>query len=279
MRRILLAAVAMVLPISALAVVGLSGTAGAAGGKLVCTSITGNASSTIVISGCTGGNTGGSSEPLVATSLETGGTTDWVQAGSTTTTDAPVLTDLSAKKCPGYVKNAATNPSAIGFAFNVTADTGDGMLLPATGAGSVCVSTTGAITTLKALEYRWTPGEITCTGINGNAASTITVSGCTGGDTGGSSTSMTATTLATGGTVDWVSGSNTTIGTPTLTSSVGKKCPGYVKGAATNPTAEAFSAAVTADTGDGLPLPGSASGAVCISSSGVITDLKPLVAK
>jgi hypothetical protein len=278
MRRIFLAAVAMLIPVSALAVVGLSGTAGAAGGKLVCTSITGNASSTIVVSGCTGGNTGGSSEPLVATSLETGGTTDWV-SGSTTTTDAPVLTDLSAKKCPGYVKNAESNPSAIGFAFNVTADTGDGMMEPATGAGSVCVSTSGAITTLKALEYRWTPGEITCTGINGNAASTITVSGCTGGDTGGSSTSMTATTLATGGTVDWVSGSKTTIGDPTLTTSVGKKCPGYVKGAESNPTAEAFTAPVTSDSGDGLPLPGSASGAVCISSSGAITDLKPLVAK
>jgi hypothetical protein len=286
MRRTLLLLAAVVLPVSALTV-GLAGTAGAAGGKITCTNIDGSASSTIVISGCTGGNTGGSSEPLMASALETGGTTDWV-SGSTTTTGAPTLNPaLSPKKCPGYVKppkgTTPPEPTAIGFTFAVTADSGDGMLLPSTGVGSVCVSTTGAITALKPLVYAWAPSTLTCTSIDGSASSTITVSGCSGGDTGGSSVALTAVTLATGGTIHWTSGSSTTIGAPTLVSSVGKACPGYVKPpkgtTPAEPTLEKFTASVTSDSGDGLALPGSAKGSVCISPSGTITAGGPLTAK
>jgi len=121
--------------------------------------------------------------------------------------------------------------------------------------------------------------SIVCTTITGSATSTITVSGCSGGNTGGSSKPVNATTLASGGTINWVSGSSTTISAPTLTSTSAKKCPGYVKGGSNNPSADKFTAKVTADSGDGIKVPGSAKGAVCISSSGSVTALKPLSAK
>ncbi len=100
-------------------------------------------------------------------------------------------------------------------------------------------------------------GKLTCTSLTGNASSTVTIGGCTGGNTGGGSAPLTATDLATGGTITWLSGTSTTIGGPALTSSPGKKCPGYVKNAASNPTHEAFTAAVTADQGNGMLIPGS----------------------
>ncbi len=113
--------------------------------------------------------------------------------------------------------------------------------------------------------------KIVCTNVNGTVSGTITISGCTGGVTGGSSTATPTSTLATGGTIHWVSGSTTTFGAPTLVSKAGKKCPGYVKGASSNPSLDKFSGAVTADTGDGLKVPGKYSGTVCVSSSGTIT--------
>ena len=88
-----------------------------------------------------------------------------------------------------------------------------------------------------------------------------------------------ALTLGTGGAITWLSGGSTTIGAPTLTPTSATNCPGYVKNAATNPTAEKFTAVVTADTGDGLKLPGSAKGAVCLGTDGSVTALKPLAAK
>jgi hypothetical protein len=117
---------------------------------------------------------------------------------------------------------------------------------------------------------------ITCTTLTGTASTTITVSGCTGGNTGGSSVPLPATALALGGTISWTSGSTTTIAAPTLTATSAKKCPGYVKGSTTNPTAEKFSAVVTADHGDGIKVPGKSKGAVCIGAGGVITALGPM---
>ena len=75
-----------------------------------------------------------------------------------------------------------------------------------------------------------------------------------------------------------MSGSTTTISAPKLKSTSAKKCPGYVKGGSSNPSAESFKATVTGDTGDGIKVPGKATGAVCITSSGAITALKPLKA-
>jgi hypothetical protein len=265
----------MLIPVAGLTL-GIAGTAGAATGKITCTTITGNASGTIIVSGCTGGNTGGSSQPLTAASLETGGTVTWV-SGSTTTSAAPTLTTASATKCPGYVKNATSNPAAEDFTAAVTGDTGDGILIPGTEAGAVCIGTDGSITALKALKISWTASSISCTTITGSA--TLVVSGCTGGDTGGSSQPLSAATLATGGTITWSSGSSTTISAPTTSATSATKCPGYVKKAATEPTAENFTATVTSDSGDGLKLPGTAKGAVCISTTGQITALKALSAK
>jgi hypothetical protein len=275
----------MVIPVTVLTV-GISGTAGAAGGKIECKAVNGNDTGTVTISECTGGNTGGSSEALPASALATGGTIDWT-SGSTTTIGAPALTSEKATKCPGYVKppKGTTPPEPIAekFIADITGDNGDGMLLPASANGAVCIGTDGTITALGDLTISWHPSSLACTTISGNATSTITVSGCTGGDTGGSSEPLTAATLATGGTIDWTSGGSTTIGTPTLKSSTGKKCPGYVKPAKgttpAEPIAESFTATVTADTGDGLALPGSAKGAVCVGTDGTITALKPLAAK
>jgi hypothetical protein len=220
---------------------------------------------------------------VTAIDLETGGTFTWL-GGGTTTISAPVLTPGSPKKCPGYVKNASSEPSAESFTANVTADTsGNGVLVPGTISGAVCIGNdpSATITTLKAVKFKWASSDIVCTTISGNVSSDVTVSGCSGGDTGGGSVALPATELATGGTIDWLSGGSTTIGAPTLTSTSAKKCPGYVKNGppASEPTAEAFTTTVTKDTGDGLKLPGSAKGSVCLATDGTISALKPLSAK
>ncbi len=281
MRRIFMIISAMLIPVAGLTL-GLSGTAGAGSLKITCTTLTGNVSGNLTISGCTGGNTGGSSEPFLALSLESGGTTHWV-SGSTTTVSAPVTTPISPKKCPGYVKppkgTTPPEPSALSVMSTVTADTGDGMLLPATGTAEVCVGLDGTITALKAFVFAYGSSSLTCTSASGNIGADLTVSGCTGGDTGGGSAAFVALDLATGGTIPWLSGGSTTIAAPTTAPTSAKSCPGYVKNALTNPTAESFTAVVTADTGDGLKLPGSAKGAVCIASDGTLSILKPLTAK
>jgi hypothetical protein len=269
---------AMLIPVAGLTL-GFAGTAGAAGGKITCTGLNGTAGGTITISGCTGGNTGGSSIPVTATTLETGGTIHW-QSGSSTTIGAPTLTTISATKCPGYVKKAASEPTAESVSIPVTNDSGDGILLPGIGTGEVCIGNdaNATITLLKALKITWTKSTISCTTITGTAAGSVTVSGCTGGDTGGSSVSAPATNLEIGGTTNWVSGSSTTIGVPTLTTVSATHCPGYVKKAASEPSAESFTAVVNSDTGDGVALPGVAKGEVCIGNdaNATISALKPL---
>jgi len=151
MRRVLLLAAALAIPLSGASVVALSGTAGAAV-KITCTTITGNISSTLTISGCTGGVTGGSSSAITSTALATGGTIPWV-SGSTTTISAPTLTPTSAKKCAGYVKGSLKgNPTAEKISATVTGDTGDGIKVPGKAKGAVCLyPATGAITALKPL--------------------------------------------------------------------------------------------------------------------------------
>jgi hypothetical protein len=120
---------------------------------------------------------------------------------------------------------------------------------------------------------------IVCTSFSGTVSGTSQLGGCTGGVTGGGSHPFTSASLATGGTINWLSGGSITIGAPTLTATSAKKCPGYVKGGASNPTADKVAGSVTADTGDGIKIPGKLKGAVCISSSGALSALKPLSAK
>jgi hypothetical protein len=115
---------------------------------------------------------------------------------------------------------------------------------------------------------------IVCTTLSGNVAGDITVSGCTGGNTGGGSTPLTASALATGGTITWLSGATTTIAAPALTSTSAKHCPGYSKTATVNPTAEKFSAAVTGGTGTDMPVNGSSKGEVCLGTDGSISAPK-----
>jgi hypothetical protein len=43
--------------------------------------------------------------------------------------------------------------------------------------------------------------------------------------------------------------------------------------------ADAADRTITSDTGDGLALPGSAKGTICLDPAGNITELKPLAAK
>jgi hypothetical protein len=150
---------ALAIPVSGAAVVGLTGPASAGAPKppkvtIVCTSITGSASSTVTVSGCTGGNTGGSSKPVPATALAAGGTIDWV-SGATTTISAPTLTSTSAKHCPGYSKTntSSQNPSADKFAATVTGgsdvNTPPNMPLSGTAKGEVCIAPNGSITAPK----------------------------------------------------------------------------------------------------------------------------------
>ena len=214
MRRIFMTLTAMLIPMAGLTLA-FSGTAGAGSLKITCTTVTGTVSGDITISGCTGGNTGGASTPKPTLSLSTGGTTNWV-SGSTTTTGVPTTTSVSATKCPGYVKppkgTTPPEPAALAVSGNVTGDTGDGMLLPATETGEVCVGTDGnTITALKSFVFAWTGSSLTCTTLAGNISSNMTVSGCTGGNTGGGSTPFVALNLATGGTIPWSSGGSTTI--------------------------------------------------------------------
>lgn len=116
----------------------------------------------------------------------------------------------------------------------------------------------------------WAATKIVCTTISGNAGTQLVISGCSGGHTGGSSTALMGTALASGGTIHWISGGSTTIAAPVLTATSAKKCP------VARSTADKLTAAVTADTGDGIKVPGVVKGAVCIDPALNITAHKPL---
>ncbi len=76
-------------------------------------------------------------------------------------------------------------------------------------------------------------GKTTCTSITGTASTTVTLGGCTSTGTpgtGGSSMTIPTATLVAGGPVTWSNGDVTTFGPPSLSVSVGKHCPGYIKG-------------------------------------------------
>jgi len=121
-------------------------------------------------------------------------------------------------------------------------------------------------------------GKTQCSHMDGNAATTVTVSGCvdkSGANTGGGTHALPVATLAGGGKITWLSGKTTTFGSSNAVATSAKKCPGYVKGGSNNPSAFKFSGAVTADT-SGMKVPGKFSGAVCVAADGTISALKPL---
>jgi hypothetical protein len=158
MRRILLIAAALAIPLSAMSLAMTSGVASAKGGpkppkgKTTCSSLSGTVSA-IVISGCvdaSGANTGGGTPPFSGSVLASGGTVTW-NSGFTSTSTAPTLTSTSSKKCPGYVKGGANNPTADKVSATVSAST-VGFKVPGLFKGAVCISSSGAITNLGPLK-------------------------------------------------------------------------------------------------------------------------------
>src|ERR1700722_9579802 len=163
MRRVLMLAATLVIPVAGIAVAVGAGPAWAAkggpNGKETCASIAGNATSGIYITGCVGSgtaNNGGASEQLSETALATGGPVPWVN-GKVTDFGTPVLTSTSAKKCPGYVKStkkapySGPEPSADKILGSITSDN-SGLKIPGTFKGEVCISNTGNVTSPKALK-------------------------------------------------------------------------------------------------------------------------------
>ncbi len=108
-------------------------------------------------------------------------------------------------------------------------------------------------------------GKITCTTLSGTETGNVTLSGCTGGNTGGHSVPTASSLLAAGGVVHWISGSSTTFGAPSIPATSAKHCP--------DPLGLAFKASspVTADHGDGIKVPGKAKGTVCVARSGAVS--------
>ncbi len=125
-------------------------------------------------------------------------------------------------------------------------------------------------------------GKIACSTMSGSVSSaTITISGCSGTavpGTGGSSKALSITILANGGPVTWVNNDVTTFSKPALASANAKHCPGYVKGASSEPTLEKFSGAVTSDN-TRLKVPGKYMGVVCISNDSAGTFSAPKALK
>ena len=118
-------------------------------------------------------------------------------------------------------------------------------------------------------------------GARGTATGTVTISGCSGG-INGPSTPVPTTTLATGGTIHFPSGT-VTFGSPTLVAAKATHCPGYVKSTKKKPYTGAepslfkFSGSVTASTVSGLKAPGGKyKGEACSSASGAISAAKAL---
>ena len=107
------------------------GTAGAAGG-IKCATMTGNATTTVKLSNCTG-NTGGGSKPIKGSSLATGGTIKWLNAKKTTVT---LSVKAKGTACPA----GSSEYQAKG---TVTKDT-TGSASP-TVKGSVCLDATGNV--------------------------------------------------------------------------------------------------------------------------------------
>jgi hypothetical protein len=103
--------------------------------SIKCSSLTGNISSTVKLSKCTG-NTGKASKAIPATQLATGGTIKWVN-GKTTTVTLKVAQKGTA--CPA----GSTEYQATG---KVTADTTGSATVGGAAKALACVNAAGAVT-------------------------------------------------------------------------------------------------------------------------------------
>ena len=121
-----------------------AGGASAAGLKIKCTSMTGNISGTITLTGCTPGATGGSSIPMpAATLLATGGSINWVNGKNTTVTLASSTTETDTDKAGGSCPRGTTEYETKG---RVTADTTGSAPVGGKASSEACVNaTTGAV--------------------------------------------------------------------------------------------------------------------------------------
>jgi hypothetical protein len=100
------------------------------------------------VSGCKGGSTGGSSEPVATTSLASGGTITWVN-GNTTTFSAPKLTSsktLTAKCVAKY--GAGTSEDYAKATVTAQSGTGDSPI-PGVFKAWVCIDSAGNVHALK----------------------------------------------------------------------------------------------------------------------------------
>jgi hypothetical protein len=146
MRRAILLAAALAIPISGASLALVSGGQASASSSIQCTSLKGNISSTVTIGKCTPtGGKGYKSATGNAAALATGGTITWSKSGATTTIGSGTVTqptNLCGKKATEY-----------GFTSTVTAASTTGTGIPAVGdtvSALACVTTSsGAIKLLK----------------------------------------------------------------------------------------------------------------------------------
>jgi len=156
MRRTLLFAAAVVLPVSGLILATSPAASAGKYAKVTCTNVSGPAGN-LTISGCTGGNTGGGAHNVNGAVLAAGGTITW-NSGATITVGSPSLVPVKATKCPGYVKSTkkapynGPEPSAEKFTLSVTAQSNLGVKVPGAAKGEVCISNAGNVTALKAMK-------------------------------------------------------------------------------------------------------------------------------
>jgi hypothetical protein len=110
--------------------------------QIVCKTLTGNIATTVTLSGCTSAATGGSSKPLPATSLASGGTITWVNSKTTTVTLKVSTTEhdgTETQTCPAGTSEYEAKGK-------VTADTTGFAPVGGVAKAEACVNgTTGAI--------------------------------------------------------------------------------------------------------------------------------------
>ncbi len=136
MRRLLMAAVVLAIPISALTL-SLSGPASASQPqvlKIKCTGLTGNTSSTVMLTGCNG-NTGGSSMPLPVATLAGGGAITWTN-GQSTTISTPAIS--AGTHCP-------VGDTDVVAKAKVTADTTGSATVGGKAKIEVCIDSAGNV--------------------------------------------------------------------------------------------------------------------------------------
>jgi len=110
---------------------------------IACTGLSGTLTGTTMLTGCTGGHTGGSSTALGA-EIASGGTITWA-SGSTTTVGKPTIAAVSESLCP--TQPGTTVGKADSVKATVTDDRGNGITIPGTFSGIACLYENDAVST------------------------------------------------------------------------------------------------------------------------------------